>query len=77
LGNTGCFNPSIAPEDDPEDTPALSYGVAYITVTFATDEGDTKVYEVGDTVTVKVKIVVSDTRPWAVAEVTKTYNVIA
>jgi len=76
-GNTGCWSPTVAPEEDPEGTITLNYGLAQVTVTFITDAGSTKIYEAEDTVTVKVKIVVSDTKPWLVAEVTKTYTVVA
>jgi hypothetical protein len=76
-GNTGCWDPTVAPVEDPDGDVALNYGLARATVTFITDEGDTKIYVEGDTVTVKVKITVSDTKPWLVAEVTKTYTVVA
>lgn len=76
-GNTGCWSPTISPVDDPEGTITLNYGLASVTVTFLTDAGSTKIYEEDDTVTVKAKITVSDTKPWLVAEVTKTYTVVA
>jgi hypothetical protein len=76
-GNTGCWSPTVAPEEDPEGTITLNYGLAQVTVTFITDAGSTKIYEAEDTVTVKVKITVSDTKPWLVTEVTKTYTVVA
>lgn len=76
-GNTGCWDPTVTSEADPLGTPAFAEGVVRLVVTFATDGGVTKVYEVGDTVTVKVKVEASSTMPWAAAEVTKTYTVIA
>lgn len=70
--------PVVTWTDDEEDTPAFSLGVLRLTVTFDTDEGATKTYAEGDSVSVDVQVAADD--KWfglTVTKVTKTYNVIA
>jgi len=53
-------------------------GSYYVAVVFDTDAGATKTYQIGDSVTVEVKVSAgNDIMGYTVASVTKTYNVIA
>ena len=77
-GNTGCWNPDVKWAVDQAKDPRFVNGLVQVLVTFATDAGVAKVYEIGDTVTVEFQVAEDD--KWfglTVTAVTKTYNVIA
>jgi hypothetical protein len=77
-GNTGCWNPDVKWIPDAASDPRLVDGEVDLLVTFATDGGSTKVYQIGDTVTVEIQVAADD--KWfglTVPAVTKTFHVIA
>lgn len=68
--------PTITWTSDPGTTPRFNSGELRLTVTFDTDAGSTKTYQIGDSVTVTIDVT-GITMCAGVADFVKTYDVIA